>query len=374
LAAAGLLDPNACGDGRGVDLSGGVVYAVGCHGGLPVPGSDPQDVNRSLDLPQTLLSRGVVAYVANSGYGWGPKFGPGYGKRLMEILTELLAAPGTVVTGDAVREAKLRYFDQTGSPDPYDTKSLMQWTFYGLPMYAVKTGIAAPAALAATSSSASSLQGTAALKKAGKSATENVGGVIVQRQAAPELTTSALVPPSLTQLELRFDFTAAGVYEKRGASGSLLTSPGCSDPDGCYYTLNGLASGTTDLPIQPYFVYDSRLSGTSQHGVLWKGGTYDQESGWKPVITELVSNGGDGSDHGVAPRQIIERPTAPRRVPGGEDLGCAATEREVNSLVVSTGEVLTAAPADAPYSTQRRFRDVNLEVLWVTLQAGLSRN
>ena len=36
----------------------------------------------------------------------------------------------------------------------------------------------------------------------------------------------------------------------------------------------------------------------------------------------------------------------------------------MNSLVVTTGEVLTNQPADPPYSTERRFRDVNLEVLY----------
>jgi Calx-beta domain/FG-GAP-like repeat/Galactose oxidase, central domain/IPT/TIG domain/Kelch motif len=369
LADADLLGPNACGPGRGIDLSGGVVYAVGCHGGLPVPGSDPSDVNHSLDLPQALLSRGVVAYVANSGYGWGPKFGPGYSKRLMELLTDLMAVPGTVVTGDAVRQAKLTYFDQTGSPDAYDSKSLMQWTFYGLPMYAVKTGIAA------SSASSAVVQSLAAAKIGSKPVVERVGGVTVTRQGTLRSAAAALVvPPSLTQLDLRFDFTAAGVYQKRGASGSLLTTPGCSDPNGCYYTLNGLATGKTDLPVQPYFVYDSRLSGTSQHGVLWKGGTYDQEPGWKPVITELASNGGDGSDHGISPREIGIRPAASRRIPGADPSVCATSDAEVNSLVVSTAEVLTAQPTDAPYSTERRFRDVNLEVLYFNSAATPGEN
>ncbi len=50
---------------------------------------------------------------------------------------------------------------------------------------------------------------------------EQVGGVTVERQAAAVRRGTSALPPSLTQLELRFDFTAAGVYEKRGASGSL---------------------------------------------------------------------------------------------------------------------------------------------------------
>ena len=96
------------------------------------------------------------------------------------------------------------------------------------------------------------------------------------------------------------------MYVKRDSSGRRpcwpAADPGCPDPEGCYYTLNGLverSSGAGDLPIQPYFVYDSRLSGTSQHGVLWKGGGFEEESGWVPVIGELVSNGGDGSNHGI---------------------------------------------------------------------------
>jgi hypothetical protein len=283
----------------------------------------------------------------------------------MAILTELMAVPGSVVTGDVVRRAKLQYFDQTGSPDPYDLKSLMQWTFYGLPMYAVKTGIAAPAApgVAPAMPPATVLRNDGRPRASRKAAVETYGAARVERQAALA-DDAASLPPSLTQLALLFDFTAPGVYQKRGASGAVLPGLGCAEPNGCYYTLNGLATGKTDLPILPYFVYDSRLSGTSQHGVLWKGGTYDQESGWKPVFTELVSNGGDGSDHGVAPRQIGIKPAAPRRVPGADPSSCLASDQEVNSLVVAAGEVLTAHPGDAAYSTHRRSRNVDMEVLY----------
>jgi hypothetical protein len=219
-----------------------------------------------------------------------------------------------VVIGDAVRRSKLRYFDQSSSlPDPYDEKTLMQWTLYGLPMYAVKTGIGVTAAGSAADS-------VPARKALDRPAVEHFGGVAVERKPAANVTraraaagpaaATVALPPFLTALDLRFDFTAQGVYTKRGSAGDLRTEGGCADPNGCYYTLNGLATGKTDLPVQPYFVYDSRLSGTSQHGVLWLGGTYEQESGWIPVFTELVSNGGDGSDHGVAPGQIKIQPSA----------------------------------------------------------------
>ena len=115
------------------------------------------------------------------------------------------------------------------------------------------------------------------------------------------------------------------MYRKRNSEGDdsttvpALANPGCPDPNGCYYTLNGLSersTGAGDIPIQPYFIYDSRLSGTSQHGVLWKGGVYQEESGWVPVIGELVSNGGDGSNHGSTGRWMVIRSTPLRVVPG----------------------------------------------------------
>ena len=117
-----------------------MVYAVGCHGGLSVPGSCAGDADHSLDLPQTFLSSGAVAYVANTGYGWGLKQGIGYGERLVEILTEELTGGGTVVVGEVVRRSKQRYVLESPRLDAYDEKTLMQWTLYGLPMYAVKIG------------------------------------------------------------------------------------------------------------------------------------------------------------------------------------------------------------------------------------------
>ena len=359
-----------------LNLSGGVIYAVGCHGGLSVPGSCRTDAEHSLDLPQTMLSRGVVAYVANSGYGWGLKFGIGYGARLTQIFPELMTRGGTIPVGDAVRQSKQRYYMETPRFDAYDEKSVMQWTLYGLPMYAVKTGIAPGASLQAPVGDAAKHT----LENATVATRENVGAVRVRRELAVGDTTASrmkaqasgarpeALPTYLTQLNLSFDFTAAGVYTKHDSSGAELpTGPGCPDANGCYYTLNGLVdrgSGSGDLPIQPYLIYDSRLAGTSQHGVLWKGGTYDEESGWKPIVAELVSNGGDGSNHGVAPRLLKLRPTAPRMVPGVDSPTCRPSDLELNSLTLTAGEALKPEDGDTVYSIARRYRTMDLEVFY----------
>lgn len=356
LGARDVYGSDACGTpGLGpLGLAGGFVYAAGCHGGLPVSGSCASDADHSLDLPQTMLSRGVVAYVANTGYGWGLKYGVGYAERLMELLTEELSKGGTVVIGEAVRRAKLRYFLETPRYDPYDEKTVMQWALFGLPMYAVRTGIAPGAAGAALFAGA----------PGERPAPERIGEVGVRQETA---ATGAL-PPYLVQLNLHFDLTGAGVYTKWSAAGDALpATPGCPVSDGCYYTLNGLverSSGAGDLPVQPYLIFDSRLSGTSQHGVLWKGGTYDQETGWIPVLGELVSNGGDGSNHGSAPRVSIIRPTAPRAVPGQDPEVCRPSDLEMNSLVVGAGEALKDQAAEPSYTIERRYRGIELEVYY----------
>ncbi|MCP4660482.1 MAG: hypothetical protein GY856_34200, partial [bacterium] len=299
-----------------VDLAGGVVFALGCHGGLPVAGSDAGGGDRSLDLPQTMLSLGVLSYVANTGYGWGLKHGVGYGERLFEILTEEMTRGGTVVTGDAVKRTKQRYLLETPRFDPYDEKSLMQWSFFGLPMVAVRTGIG-PGPAGARTEAAGPFEGPPP-QVGTRPAVERFGPVSVARRLSEgepgdssthrRARPRASLPRYLTRLDLQFDLTADGVYTKRNALGDELPdTPGCpqprpGEPEGCYYTLNGLVergTGETDLPIQPYFIYDSRFSGTSQHGVLWKGGVYEQENGWVPVIAELMSNGGNGTNRGA---------------------------------------------------------------------------
>ncbi len=331
-----------------LDLAGAVVYAVGCHGGLSVPGSCATDADRSLDLPQSFLGRGASAYVANSGFGWGLKKGIGLSERLVLLLTEeLTRGDELVAVGDAVRRVKERYYLESPRYDAYDVKTSLQWTLYGFPMYAVKTGIAS------TSLSA---------RRAAPSGdgSERFGSVTIDRT-----THRTALPSHLTRLELQFDFTAPGVYAKYDADGEIVTVPGCPHLDGCYYTLNGLverATGESDLPLEPYFIYDSRLSGTSQHGVLWLGGPYVSEGNWTPVIGEMVSNNPDEVEPSPLPRKILTSPRAPRkprRSLDGSEVGCPTWDDEVNSIVLPSGElVLDPVSGEA---THRLFQEVDLE-------------
>jgi uncharacterized repeat protein (TIGR01451 family) len=357
LGATEIFGPGVCGGGSALTLGGAVIYSSGCHGGLPVAGSCSTDADHSLDLPQTFLARGAQAYVGNTGYGWGLKEGVGYGERLVEIFTEELTAGGTVAVGDAVLRAKQRYFLELPRFDDYDEKTLLQWTLFGLPMYAIRTGIV-------------STPGASLESRRDTPLTGQVGPVRVKSR----IEAAVSLPPHLTQLNAHFDFSAPGVYTKYNALGDPLPegtvgcpAPSPGSPSGCYYTLNSLAGGGTgssDLPIQPYFLYDSRLSGTSQHGVLWMGGTYAEESGWEPVIAELVSNGGDFSNHGSTPWLIRHRPRPVHRPTGDDELTCRPSDLEPSTLVVVTGESLKVGDSDPGYSRERVYRGVDLEVLY----------
>ncbi|MCP4656638.1 MAG: DUF11 domain-containing protein [bacterium] len=370
LDTAAIVAPEACGPGQPLDLRGRVIYAVGCHGGLPVAGSsvatDPE-----LDLPQALMSRGVMAYIANSGYGWGLLYGIGYSERVVEIFSEEMTRGGTVVVGDAVKQTKLRYFLESPRFDVYSDKTLMQWTVFGFPMYAVRTGIPEHKEKAFTG---------LAPKAGERPAVEQLGSVSVARKlsgsvAGAEVDFKASLPPYLTQLNLRFDLSSTGVYTKYSASGDILDTSGCADPAGCYYTLNSLVerqTGSADLPLQPFLVYDSRLSGTSQHGVMWMGGAYDEETGWIPVFAELASNGGDGSNHGVGPRLIYPKPIGPcRRILGDQD-DCRASDLDMSSVVLTTGELVQDSGGE--YSIERLYREIDLEVFYFNNTQDVTEN
>ncbi len=324
-----------------LDLTGSVVYAVGCHGGLPVPDE--------ADLPQSFLGAGTAAYLAGSGYGWGLLEGIGLGERLAVIFTEELAAPGPQSIGDVIRRGKERYyFSEDSRWDAYDAKTLHQPILYGFPMYTFEIGAPPPL---------------------------SPPPVRVTRGAS-----RSQLPPHIVALQVNFDFTAEGVYRKYDVDGLEITDcppEGCYCPaEGCYYELNGLASGESDLPIEPYFRYNSSLASTSQHGILWLGGPYLEESDWTPIFGQLASNDQDNIDLGSTPPRIIIPPRGPRPV-GPADAGglCPAQDDEVNSVVVTTGE-LVKAEGDGldEYSLHRLAQEVDLEIFYFNNQDNPSEN
>lgn len=352
-----------------LDFTGSLIFAIGCHGGLPVPGSDPFDGDHSLDLPQVFLGGGALAYTANTGYGWGLYIGSGYGERLVSIFNQELIAGSSHRVGELMQRAKWRYYHEQHRIDAFDLKTQMQWALFGFPMLTVQTGINGGSP--GNDSPFDLLQSGPAPTLDELPSNEALEGATIRRQVVRggETVEGISSPAHLSRVAETFYFDASGLFTKLDTLGEIVPEgmTGCPDPadgaePGCYYQYHDLATGETDLPIQPYTVYDSRLAGTSLHGVLWLGGVYEQEGHWTPIFARLASNTDDGTyDAGSTPRSIINRPRGLRDDPAEDPDLCRPSDLETSSVVLVLGQLETEE--DDSYS-QRLLRQVAVERLY----------
>ena len=330
-------------------LHGSLVYAVGCHSGLPVDDSvaDLPGEDRIRDMPQAMLGAGVVAFLGNTGYGWGMVNSIGYSERLVEIFTNELMAGQNVTVGKAVQKAKERYYSEAIHYDAYDEKVSMQWTLFGFPMLELRR----PNAPAADPPALPTDMGQYA-------------PVSIDRREVSSTWTDGLLitgPPFMSRLLITADFSADGIYEKHTV---ITADPECSE--GCsYYELNNasfgqdLYSAATDRPIEPVFVFDARYPNASLHGALWMGGLYVEENDWTPLIATLQSNFEDDfSDR--APLVQNSRPNGKGRT--DPDYPCAAADTEFARLVFETGELL---PNPDEGDIHRYYEEVEFELLYL---------
>ncbi len=237
-------------------LTGSALYTSGCHSGLVISNEGPD--LRWLDLPEMMAEKGVVSYVGNTGYGWGLKDGRGLTEKLMIEISDQILEAGDIAMGQAVSQAKRRYYLNEKRYDVFDEKVLHELSLFGIPNYHILTAI-----------DRVSDEGLPPADGPDRGCWE---GICVEksRETGTGLT---LIPPDVTELVLNFTF-GSGTYQQVTAT----------DGSGSYYELNGQASGEVGDAIQPHFVYNSYLSGTRAHGILFTGGDYTTEAGFDPVV------------------------------------------------------------------------------------------
>ncbi len=231
------------------DLTGGVLFTIGCHAGLSVADTfvaTPTEAARKADWAQTVSARGGV-YAANTGYGYGDSVAVAYSERLMADFAKNL--DGSMTVGQALMFAK-----QSGVHLPLsvvDVKVLEEATFYGLPMYRLgAAGVSAPSAV----------------------------------PSAPAVGTSTAVGPPVTA-----DFgTAAGRH--------LVLQ---NTTRGSYYAVQdgaGPLQAPLAIPGQPLEpqtgdAYPVRLDGQRAHGVLLdalRSHLTASDGGFDPVYSSAV--------------------------------------------------------------------------------------
>ncbi|MCP4591722.1 MAG: DUF11 domain-containing protein, partial [bacterium] len=196
-----LLDPDACNPGA-LQLSGNLMYTNGSHAGLSVqPSTDPND--ETLDLPEALNSLGLTAYLANTGFGWGLMDGIGYSEWVVQLFTEELISAGTTTVGEAVKNVKHRYWEESLRFEFYDEKTLRQWQLFGIPNLQLRVA-----------------------GRAGLPEPEGVGSTTVRRHLSKGVRVASGVaaeldrdlPDALVRAEIEIEFQEEA-YTKRRASG-----------------------------------------------------------------------------------------------------------------------------------------------------------
>lgn len=233
------------------DLSGALIYSLGCHSGLNVP----ETSNLPLDLPEAFAWK-RVNYIGNTGFSWGSKINVQSSERLMQLYTQELLKGTSVRIGQALVAAKQRYYQEADSFDERDEKVLQQSTLYGFPMHQLNTGAA-----------------------------------LGDENPFPSAVISSTFP--FASRQARSDQTRMPVSQDQSGKGSLSISIGgasaaatgsstqmtgfaqISTTWGSYFQLDGHVNTQSDAPIQPrLYVRLVPPTGQQLRGVVFTGGSY----------------------------------------------------------------------------------------------------
>lgn len=134
---------------------------MGCHAGLDINALEVAasgvPASATADWATTFADAGAL-WVANTGFGYGDTSDVAYSAALMADFAHDVGQPVTI--GQALAEAKQQYAAGNTVLSPYDMKSIMESTLYGLPMYTLNGANGSAASGSAASGSKAPVTGT----------------------------------------------------------------------------------------------------------------------------------------------------------------------------------------------------------------------
>jgi hypothetical protein len=320
--------------GAWADLRGRVVFGPGCQAGLNVP---PMGAPYpAADFPETFLARGAN-YIGNTGWGIGDWSAVAFSERLAAGLTAYLVGGPSATLGDAWLAAKLDYYVNEGVFDPVHEKVMAQFTLYGFPMYEVRSGGGGQASVEPGAEGQPGLLAGIARP----SILEAIQAV--KARAVQEPTKSASQPPRLTRVSVHY------APPGKGATQALVEH---SEPQGTYYSLDGQVQRNHNRPLQPKQGWSLELSGGNAHGVVFRGGIYEDMAPFDPLVASAAvitgTTAGEGVFSGASWSPAI--PYALKVVP-------LASDTHVQNLVVSFGQY-------HPEGIERLYRSMSFDIYY----------
>jgi hypothetical protein len=298
-------------------LFGTILFSLGCHSGLNVPNNEIEnDVPGGLDTwAKTFADEGAL-WIGNTGYGYANDQYISYSAKLMGLFASDLN--GSLDLGEALAQAKQLYVGQSGTLDPYDLKSMMESTFYGIPNYTLNT-------------------------------------------PNPPPTTTGSLPQLQLGLDPNTNLTTDSFSINGQTPGSGPSQLGEVTPPegGAYYEVNNstLEETAVGYPIEPLDSVDVTDPGSAAHGALITGLSSLDEDGFTPSIAQSDSDTGNDAN------QISSLETAfPATLQqiSSYDLFDPTTTNPVSHQAVNliTGQYIPN-PSNPEQGNQRLFTGVN---------------
>ncbi|MBX3011018.1 MAG: pre-peptidase C-terminal domain-containing protein [Caldilineaceae bacterium] len=298
-----------------MDLTGGLIYTLGCHGGLNVP---PSNSTSPLDLAEAFTRKGAN-YIGNTGYGWGLLNSVGLSEKVIRLFTKELLKAESVAMGKALAKAKSLYFEQDQSFSAYDEKVMQQLTFYGLPMFHLAAG------------------GSASLS-------DDFPGVDLDFDPSGSLDGSDVITKPV-----RINFQK--VLDDDPNNGELNT---LSTDSGQYLSLYGSINADADEPVQPLHFGNVTVPQAAARSVVLLGATIASTTeNFDPLVGTPVNE--------FVPRSSEDEATLDPSFGWYPPSPIAVTSNGGNStLVTQLGQFNTST------NEQRLFGTLNTEVYYST--------
>ena len=282
----------------GPSMSKRVFFSLGCHFALDFPvqlGTTPTDPRLNY-WAKAYFDKGAAVLVGNLGYGYFDTKTTAFDERLLADFVDNFTKYPT--TGEALRQAQVKYFTTMGSFTPYDRKVVQEAIMWGFPMTrlpgAPSTGPSAPSPISLGTDPVSGLPSTSVTVT--PTLTKTTLGDGTQIYQADDGTQATHPYPILPLVSKGLPVSASGLIAK-GAVPLSLTYSDDAAFKAAFANATVDSSTIESAPASEVGGYPSTLAsvGTS----LGPDGTFAQRLNVTPGVFRPTDSTADSPDNGL---------------------------------------------------------------------------